>query len=390
MNVIRSAYVNEIHTVQNLAGKVIAQYPETESAFLEALGDRDRENADAGAGILSHYGYDETERIKENKSYAHVVIELFCVLGAFYLLILIYIHIYLGRTDRRRQRQENQVLSILENIWAGDYRFMEDEALSEKLDNPLFSDTLIKIGKNLKMKTEYLREEQDNTKMLVTDISHQLKTPLSALKVCFPLCMEAENAAEREEFRERCSMQMDKLEVLAAALVHISHLETHIIRLHPEKEFLIDILTESVNMVYEKAMEKQITIENVSGQTDETEDICVCADKKWTVEAVANVLDNAVKYSPAGGSIKLRVQKLYSFIRIEIEDNGIGIPKEERNQIFRRFYRGGNDVVRKSEGVGVGLYLSRKILEDEGGSIFVRPAKEKGSIFVLQLPIASL
>ena len=382
--VIRGAYDNEIRTVQNLAGKVITQYPETENAFLEALGDMDRKSTDAGADILTHYGYDEGEKIKENPPYMQVVIFLFSILAAFYLISVLCVFLYFDKVKRRMEKQEEQILSILESCLSGDYHFTEDETVLQKLPNPLFADALKKIGRSLKLKSEWLEAEHDNTKSLVTDISHQLKTPISALKVCFPLCVEAEDEEEKEEFDARCRMQIEKLEVLAAALTNISRLETHMIELCPKKESVSDILTDSVNTVYMKALEKQITIESMMEEQDE---LWVKADRKWTVEAVSNVLDNAVKYSPAGSSIRLRVQTLYNYIRIEIEDNGIGIPKEEWNQIFKRFYRGSNDIVRKTEGAGVGLYLSRKILEDEGGAVFVRSAKEQGSIFVIQIPV---
>ena len=382
--VIRSAYDNEIYTVQNLAGKVITQYPETENAFLEALGDMDRKSTDAGADILTHYGYDEGERIKENPSYKQDMIFLFSVLAAFYLISILCVYLYFDKEKRRMKKQEEQILSVLESCLSGDYHFTEDEAVMQKLQNPLFADDLKKIGRSLKLKSEWLEAEHDNTKTLVTDISHQLKTPISALKVCFPLYVEAEDEEEKEEFDYRCRMQIEKLEVLADALTNISRLETRMIELCPKRESVTEILTDSVNAVYMKALEKRITIESMMEDEDE---LWVNADRKWTVEAVSNILDNAVKYSPAGSSIQIRVQTLYNFIRIEIEDNGIGIPKEDWNQIFKRFYRGSNDIVRKTEGAGVGLYLSRKILEDEGGTVFVRSAKEKGSIFAIQLPV---
>lgn len=384
MFIIRGAYANEIHTVQNLAGAVITQYPETENVFAEALGDMERKSADAGAAMLIHYGYDEHEKIRENPSYVYVIISFFGILTAFYLLTCLYVYLCFNQADRRKTEQEERILSILEDCFSENYHFIEDEKLLHELQNPLFSDVLVKIGKKLRLKTERIEEEHDMIKALVTDISHQLKTPISALKACFFMCMEAEEEAEKEEFSERCRMQIDKMEIFMDTLINISRLETQMITLCPEKESIANILTDSVNAVYMKALEKQITIESFF---EEEGALWVYADRKWTVEAIANILDNAVKYSPSGSGIQIRIQALYNYVRIEIEDNGIGIPQNEWNHIFRRFYRGSNDIVRKTEGAGVGLYLSRKILEDEGGSVFVREAKEQGSVFVVQLPV---
>ncbi|MCM1146103.1 MAG: HAMP domain-containing histidine kinase [Clostridium sp.] len=383
--VIQDAYDNEIHTVQNLAGSVITQYPETENAFLSALGDMERQNMDVGADILRHYGYDEQNQIKESPYYRQAVIVLFGVLAVFYLVSVCGIYLYFKKAQRERKKQEEQILSILESCLSGEYHFTEEEADLSGLQNPLFADALKKIGRSLKLKSERLEEEHDNTKTLVTDISHQLKTPISALKVCFAMCVETEDEEEKEEFGDRCRMQIEKLETLTAALTNISRLETHMIELCPKREAVADILTDAVNTVYTKALEKQITIESIM---EEDSEIWVNADRKWTAEAISNILDNAVKYSSAGSGIQIRIQTLYSFIRIEIEDNGIGIPTEEHNQIFKRFYRGSSDIVKKTEGAGVGLYLSRKILEDEGGAVFVRAAKERGSVFVIQIPVS--
>lgn len=406
MHRIRSVYDNEIYTVQNLAGKVITAYPETENAFLEALGDKEKSDAKRGGEILAHYGYDENEKIKENLSYRREVEKIFLLLAICYIVSVAVICIFLHVYAVRRKKQEEQILTVLESALSGDYGFTENSGELEAYDNPLFADTLIKLGKALKVKTQWLEEEHDNTKTLVTDISHQLRTPVSALKACFSIYEEAEDEAEREEFYERCRLQIDKLELFTAALINISYMETHLITLHPQEVLLIDILTESVNSVYHKAVKKQISIENISDMSkgagaasdrpDESENIrriegiedtILWLDKKWTVEAVVNVLDNAVKYSPAGSRILIRMYKLANYIRIEVEDNGPGIKPDERNRVFRRFYRGDNDIVRKEEGTGVGLYLSSKILTDQGGSVFVRPAGDKGSIFIIQLPL---
>ena len=153
------------------------------------------------------------------------------------------------------------------------------------------------------------------------------------------------------------------------------------ITLQPETVSLVELLISAVNTVYPKASEKNMEI-----ITEEFTDEKLCLDKKWVPEAIANILDNAVKYSPEHTPVLIRVHKLYSFVRIEIEDQGIGISREEKNKIFQRFYRGRHEVVRNQDGSGVGLYLSRKILEDSGGSVSVGSVSEGGSRFIVQLP----
>lgn len=175
--VIRGAYVNEIHTVQNLAGRVIAKYPETEKVFLEALGDMERKDRDTGAQILALYGYDEQEKIKENKSYRQQADFLQMYLSVFLAAAFLWICAFCYTFNRKKKRQEEQILSILDDCLSGRYGFLDKEELLSGINNPFFADTLVKLGKSLKLKSQKLDEEHDNTKTLVTDISHQLRTP---------------------------------------------------------------------------------------------------------------------------------------------------------------------------------------------------------------------
>lgn len=167
------------------------------------------------------------------------------------------------------------------------------------------------------------------------------------------------------------------------ALVQVARMEQGMIRVQPVEISLTDILVEAVNIVYLKAQKKGIFFDTASIEGQEYK---VMADPKWSAEAIANLLDNAVKYSPEGSRIQIRVQKLYSFVEIDVEDEGIGIPKEEQTHIFKRFYRGKSETVKRADGWGIGLYFSRKILEEEGGSLFMRQGKERGSIFIVHLP----
>lgn len=175
---------------------------------------------------------------------------------------------------------------------------------------------------------------------------------------------------------------MDKLENLTAALINISRLENNMITLTPEDVSLTDVLIGAINTEYHKAVAGDVEIE-----TEDFEDVELRLDRKWTVEAFANIIDNAIKYSPPHSVVTIRVNKLFSFVRIEIEDRGIGIPKDERNRIFARFFRGRADAVKEEEGSGVGLYLTRKILEDQGGTVSVKSKLGEGSTFVIQLPL---
>ncbi|BBM17246.1 hypothetical protein G15_0888 [Enterococcus avium] len=130
-----------------------------------------------------------------------------------------------------------------------------------------------------------------------------------------------------------------------------------------------------------KAVEKEMELE-----VELAEDRMVYVDEKWTLEALGNVLENAVKYAPEKTTVKVQVSSLVTYVLVEIKDEGPGITKEEQNKIYQRFYRGSHsDSV---EGSGVGLYLTRKIIEEQGGTIMVKRNHPKGANFQLTLPLA--
>ena len=250
------------------------------------------------------------------------------------------------RFNRTQKRQEMQLHALLDSYLAEDYTVPETGESFGLIFNESFTDTLFKLGNKLIAKTQVLAEERDHTKTLVTDISHQLKTPVSALKSCFTMYMEADTEEERTDFLQRCALQMEKLETLVTVLVNISRLETSLISLRQEKVSLSDVITDAVNTVYEKALQKNISIESCESDKEAINPVPLFVDRHWTAEAIANILDNAVKYSPDGSAINLHIRRFYSYVQLEVADQGIGIPKTEYNQIFKRFYRGNHPVVK--------------------------------------------
>ena len=228
---------------------------------------------------------------------------------------------------------------------------------------------------------EKMKREEAETKSLVTDISHQLKTPLASLKMCYEIADTGSfTKEEQQSFLLQGFHEVEKLENLTKSLIQLSRLEANMIQIEKRQESLKKTLLGAVNGVYMKAYDKNISI-----SVNEFDDEQVIQDSRWTQEALLNVLDNAVKYSERGTAVEIRVMTMVSYFLIEIEDQGIGITREEMNQIFKRFYRGSSSAVQETEGSGVGLYLARKILEDQGGSIRVKKGR-KGCIFQITFP----
>ena len=223
-------------------------------------------------------------------------------------------------------------------------------------------------------------EERQELQMLVSDVSHQVKTPVSNLKmVTDTLLSKPVTEEEQREFLQGIRNQTDKLEFLFQALVKTSRLETGAIRLEKKDALLIDTLAMALSGIVYAAEKKDICV-----TVDCPEDLRLSHDSKWTAEAVFNLLDNAVKYTPVGGAIRISVEQWEMYVKLRVSDTGKGIPESNQAAIFRRFYR--EEGVHGEQGMGIGLYLAREIVTRQGGYIKVVSEPGKGSEFSIMLP----
>lgn len=232
---------------------------------------------------------------------------------------------------------------------------------------------------------ENLEKEKENVKSLVSDISHQTKTPMANMKLYASLLRESleteENMRNREQnlrMIEEICRQTEKLEFLIESLTKMSRLESNIVEVKPQKHKITDLLNGAIEDVRLKAMEKEVQIISTY-----TEYGTAFFDMKWTKEALGNVLDNAVKYSPGGSKIIVSVTEYEMYTAVSVKDQGMGIREEEAARIFRRFYRAPE--VQQEDGIGIGLYLTREILKKENGYIKVRSKPGQGAEFILSL-----
>ena len=266
---------------------------------------------------------------------------------------------------------------------------MLDDAISGEFAESSFDESeLSKLQSKLmryltssSMSEKKLREEKENIEELITNISHQTKTPLTNIMMYSELLGEKAEG-ELNEYADEIYLQSKKLEELITALVKMSRLETGIFRLQPEDSALLTVLKRACGQALPKAK-----LKNIELILDESRDAAACLDLKWTTEAVFNIIDNAIKYSGEGTSINLRINTFEMFSCISIEDHGIGIEEEEIPKLFARFYR--SRQVSDNEGIGVGLYLARQLVEEQGGYIKVKSAPGKGSTFELFFPNVS-
>lgn len=238
---------------------------------------------------------------------------------------------------------------------------------------------LVRLSRLYIHKNMEISEEKDKLKELVSDISHQTKTPIANVKLYLEMMTDETDFEKNQEYMRKMGGQIDKLDFLLQSMVKMSRLETGTIKIQKQNTLLSDTLAMAISNVVIKAENKAIKI-----NVEYDEKLKLIHDKKWTAEAIFNVLDNAVKYTANGGDIHIVVCKEELFTKISIKDNGKGIAPERLGTIFTRFYR--EPEVHDNEGIGIGLYLAREIITLQNGYIEVQSKVGKGSTFMIYLP----
>ena len=287
------------------------------------------------------------------------------LLGGFFILCLF-------RLSRTLTRLDQMLDSALENTFE-ENAFDESRlsALETKLHHFLSAS---------RARSSRTVSERDQVQTLIGDISHQTKTPIANLRLYSDLLAEQSGLPESAQLlADEIGRPPAKRDVLIQSLIKASRLENGIVQVSPETSAM-DVLLESAALgVLKKAQNRSVTL-----IMDVPQNLSACFDLKWTAEALYNILDNALKYTPPGGEICVTAQAYELFCRIDVSDTGIGISEDEIPKIFSRFYR--SSAVSQEEGVGIGLYLSREIITLQGGYIKVSSEPGKGSCFSVFLP----
>ena len=272
------------------------------------------------------------------------------------------------RRTRRMLENLNRMLDIA----------MQGEFTEDSFDESLLSALESKLAHYLAAATVSARNvagEKDKLKALIGDISHQTKTPIANILLYSELLREQPG---NRDCLGALEGQTKKLQTLIEALVKTSRLESGVIALHPVPGKLLPMLESAVSQLVPRAESKKIQITLEPTQAD------AVFDPKWTEEAIYNLLDNAVKYTSAGGAVRVTATAYQLFSAIHVSDTGPGIPEEEQPRVLQRFYRGAEHA--EEEGVGIGLYLVRQIAEGQGGYVKVSSQVGSGSTFSLYLP----
>ena len=259
---------------------------------------------------------------------------------------------------------------------------IDGKPIESSFDETKMSSLETKLAHFLTMNSttkDQIAEEKAKINELISDISHQTKTPLANILLYTQLLAESDLSEQERKCVDLLMEQSEKLNFLISSLVKTSRLETGVISVSPKLSSIDKLLDNAIKQAKTKAEAKNIEL------TVEKKEIYAMFDLKWTAEALYNIIDNAIKYTPCGGNVSISTTAYQLFCRIDITDTGVGMTEDETAKVFSRFYRG--SLVNDEEGVGIGLYLAREIVASQGGYIKVQSKPQKGSTFSMFLPM---
>lgn len=274
-----------------------------------------------------------------------------------------------------RYREIAKLSGYLHRISSGEYSL--DVRDNHEGELSILKSNIFKVTTRLSEQGALLQQDKIQLTNAISDISHQLKTPLTSMMMMADLLSDAKlPAAKREEFTNNIRIQLERIEWLVSSLLKLSKIDAGTVQFKQEKV--------SVGKLVQKALEPVLIPMDIKEQTvsiEGEETVSFVGDLNWTAEAVLNILKNCVEHTPEGGKIHFSFSENALFTEIVIADNGIGIAKEDLPHLFKRFYKGKNA---SEESVGIGLAMAHSIIANQNGTIEVKSKPGEGTQFIIK------
>lgn len=362
--------------MDNIIGTITEKYPEIDTKeIVKILNSSNIEESKTGQAELLKYGIDIKEvnsiiQVESQMKFNLIANILLIILFSFLWLIIVLIYL------KRRDKKIKQITKYINEIKNKKYELNIDENSEDELSN--LKNELYKITIMLKEESEISKKDKENLKISVEDISHQLKTPLTSITIMLDNLKENPNMDEntKQKFIFETSKQIDWINWLVISMLKLSKLDANVVQFYDEKINLNKFITEIV-----KNLEISIEIKNQNIIINGDNEAAFVGDYKWQQEAVTNIIKNCIEHNKENGTINIKYEENNLFTKISIKDEGIGIEKEDLKHIFERFYKGKNST---ENSVGIGLSLSKNIIEKNNGIILCKSEIGKGTEFIIK------
>lgn len=360
---------------QKIAGiidNVLEKYPDIEKReIVEILNSSDKTNNE----ILREYGIEldkDSVILENNTDFQKFIIIDINTLIVFILMLSIIFFKY----NHSESKKINEITKYIEEINRGNYKLNIEENTEDELS--ILKNELYKITIMLKEVAENSQKDKTTLKDSLSDISHQIKTPITSILIMLDNILSDENMPEdiKKDFIKDIKREIINIKFLVESILKLSKIDSNSIKFIKKEVFIKDIINEAVKNVSMLSELKNIEI-IVSGD-DSIKTIC---DLKWQVEAITNILKNCIEHSYENRKIYINYNQNNMYTELKIEDNGTGIDAKDLPYIFERFYKGKNS---SSDSVGIGLALSKSIIESNNGYIQVDSELNKGTTFIIK------
>lgn len=309
--------------------------------------------------------------IKENKT---IFVSYFIILLFIYLIIcLVYVTIIINN-DKRKEKEINEVIKIIEEINNKNYSFKMKDINEEDLS--LLKNEIYKTTIMLNEISEISKKDKKELEESLEDISHQLKTPLTSILIMIDTLLDDEdmNQNTREDFLRNMKREVMNINFLVKSILKLSRLDTNTVKFISKKESVKEIINEAILNVSLLS-----DLKNVKIETNLSDSFIIC-DYKWQIEALTNILKNSIEHSYENNKVLIESSENNAYVKIIIKDFGTGIAKEDINHIFERFYKGKDS---DYDSIGIGLALSKSIIEKQNGKISVA-SSDDGTTFTIK------
>ena len=360
----------------SLIYSILEKHPELEEEIINDIRNIDNQNSENGMKLLNKYGISETDLLYfsnvEQEMKNNIILNVFIVtiLGLMFLAIY-FIFILI------KDRKIEEITTYLKDINNNEYNLnIADNTEGELSD---LRNEIYKITVMLREQAEILQKDKTYLADSISDISHQLKTPLTSISVMVDILNEDKNIKEekKNEFLFEISRQLEWINWLVISLLKLSKLDAGAVEMKREEvnvKALINKVIQNLSIPIEIKNQKILAIGN--------DNVSFLGDFNWTLEAITNITKNCLEHTKEGKTVNILFKENALYTEILIKDEGEGIAKEDLPHIFKRFYKGKNS---NKDSVGIGLALAKSIIENQGGEILAKSEEGKGSEFIIKI-----
>ena len=369
LNIIKA---DVIQNNQAIVGNIVSKYPELEKDIVSVITQaKNKENTDLGAKVLQKYNYDSStnlsqEPIVQNNIYKMLKINILFITFVFICLITISFYFFI------------KIYRDIKDMT--DYVYHSSEGREYEMKNKnqegqigLLKTEIMKMTTVLKEKVALLHSEKIFLNDTISDISHQLKTPMTSLMLLTDLMYNDLDKEKKIEFLDRTNAQLSRMDWLIKSMLKLSKLEAKVIDFKTDKVNINELIKRSISPLL-----VPIELRNISLNINGDKEASYTGDIEWSSEALSNIIKNCIEHTKEGGTLDITYEENPIYSEIIIKDNGEGIDKDDIQNIFKRFYKGKNS---KSDSVGIGLAMAKSIIESQNGDIYVKSKKNRGSEF---------